>query len=154
MNSKYKILLPRPLPAGLLGESYVVIAASQTDAGDLLGEFYILTQRPHEAMHREFHPIATAGIPAELGKLDLEFAIQDTELLAREQFSQLVEDRVAKLMRHDVHYGDSDSWKEIARPLVGCWMRGRFREQIFEMSRTTRCEGLSRYLSLVRRIGA
>jgi hypothetical protein len=151
---QYSVYSIRGLPAGVWGESYAVVTAFESAPNELTTEFFIMTKRPTEALHAGSIKIAVSPLPPELGKIDLEFAMQ--EGLNQTQFllENLLETRATELSRPDVAYLQFELKQTPTGHLLGCWMRGQFNSQIKGVQAGTQCRPLARYLGLLSQVGA
>ncbi|MEG0214106.1 MAG: hypothetical protein RR679_14055 [Glutamicibacter sp.] len=139
------------LPAGVFGESYVVCAAYSLPNEAFRGEWYILTQRPKEALHHGTIEVSSKGVPSELGVVDIDFARAAALAQARLDLLDLLEKRSLEVKREDLAYLPFDL-KQIASPLLGCWMRGRFNVQLTKVKDLTSATDLSTYLRLMQQV--
>lgn len=151
--SKFSVYSIRGLPAGVWGESYAVIAAFESAPSELTTEFFILTKRPKEALNFSRLKIAVSQLPPELGKIDLEFALQEGSRQTELSLVDLLEVRAAELSRPDVAYLQFELKPTNTGYLLGCWMRGQFNSQLKEIQGITRCRSLARYLGLFSQVG-
>lgn len=149
--NKYTVYMLRGLPAGVFGEAYVVVANANVSAGICRSEHYILTQRPQESMRSGALRISVNDLPAELGTVDADFAIGEGLRQAEIDIFELLEKRAIELNRPDVALFPFDL-KECQNPFVGCRMRGRFLQQLSEIGNSTKCQSLSRYMSLLQQV--
>ena len=139
------------LSASIFGEAYVVVNAIESSPGLFRREQFILTQRPTEAIKIDAFEINGRALPEELGKIDLDFVLDEGKTHAEDLVSLLLEHRANELGRPDlalVRFELSE------RPIsfVGCKMRGRFVEQLTKMKETTKCVAFSFYLSLLDQV--
>lgn len=139
------------LPAGIFGEAYVIVTGIEVAAVQYRTEQFILTQRPQEAMYMDAFEINGTSFPAELGKVDMDFAM--TEGLARAEFNvlDLLEKRSNELGRPDLACLRFELGRRPS-PFVGCKMRGRFVEQLTAVKNATRCRSFANYLSLLDQV--
>ena len=151
--SKFSVYSIRGLPAGVWGESYAIVAAFESAPNELTTEFFVITKRPKEALNSGNLKIAVSPLPPELGKIDLDFALQEglqqTELLLMD----MLEARASELSRPDVAYLQFELKPTNTGVLLGCWMRGQFNSQLKEVQAKTQCPPLARYLGLFSQVG-
>src|SRR4051812_49284358 len=102
MTSKYAIYMLRKLPAGVFGETYAVVTGTEVAEGEYQAEHFILTQRPREALHMGDIDISGSGLPAELGTVDVEFAVTEAYRQAEIDTLTLLEKRATELGRPEV----------------------------------------------------
>lgn len=150
-TSKYTIYTVRQLPAGMFGETYVVVTGTQISPEEYFAEHFILTQRPIEALHNGTVEILGKSFPEELGRVDINFALAEAYRQAEIDLLLLVEQRATELARPDLAYLPFDL-RECASPFVGCWMRRRFSAQLMAIKDATKCPSLVRYLSLLSQV--
>ncbi len=152
-QSKFFVYSIRRLPAGVWGESYALVTAFESATNEFTTEFFVITKRPSEALNSGNIKIIASPIPPELGKIDLEFTLQEglqqTELLLME----MLETRAGELSRPDVAYSQFELKPIDTGYLLGCWMRGQFNSQLTEIQAKTRCAPLARYLGLFSQVG-
>lgn len=150
-TSKYDTYTLRQLPVGVFGETYVIVTATEIALGIYKAEYFILTQRPTEAMHMGSIDIPAKSVPAELGIVDTDFTINEAYLQAEIALFLLLEVRANKLERPDLAYLPFEL-KQIHSPFVGCWMRGRFTKLLMDVKNSTECPVLKKYISLLQQI--
>jgi hypothetical protein len=151
-TSHYAVYSIVGLPAGLWGESYVIATSYERSQDQLVAEYFILTNRPHEAMNSGSVTIAVSPIPPDLGTIDLEFALQEGQEQAKLRLYDLLEARATELGRPDLAYLQFDIKPSRTGHLLGCWMRGQFNAQLSEIGQATQCPSLKRYLSLLSQV--
>lgn len=148
---KYDIYTVRQLPPGMFGETYVVVTGVECAEDEYLGEYFVLTQRPFESLSWGSVSISGKSFPKELGSVDIDFAMAEAHRQAEIDLQLLVEKRATQLERSDLAYLPYELQK-CASPFVGCWMRGRFTNQLIAIANQTQCATLSRYLELLRQV--
>lgn len=149
--SKFAIYTLRQLPAGMFGETYVVVTGTEMAPGEYFAEHFILTQRPAEALQQGSVAISGKSFPEELGRVDFDFVLAEAYRQAEIDLLWLVEKRATELARPDLAYLPFDL-KSCASPFVGCWMRGCFTAQLMVIKGATKCPSLTRYLDLLQQI--
>lgn len=149
-SAKYVVYMLRLLPPGIFGEAYAICTGTESSPGQYRAEHFILMQRPSEALHIGT-PIVfdSSKFPAELGAIDIDFAITEANRQAEIDLQLLLEKRATELQRPDLAYLPFDLQP---RPgsLLSCWMRGRFNEQLNAINRSTKCPSLQSYLGLLQ----
>jgi hypothetical protein len=150
---KYSVFSIRGLPAGVWGESYAVITAFESAPNELTAEFFIMTKRPKEALHSGSLKIAVSPLPPELGKIDIEFALQEGLRQTEISLINLLETRATELSRPDVAYLQFELKSTPSGYLLSCWMRGQFNSQLKEIQTRTQCRSLAQYLGLFSQVG-
>lgn len=148
---KYSVYAIRGLPAGVFGESYVVVASANTSAGIYNAEYYILTQRPQESLRSGSLRISASGFPEELVTVDADFAIGEGLRQAEIDMFELLESRASELNRPDVALLQF-TLQSCQSPFVGCRMRGRFIQQLTDIGEATKCQTLSSYIRILQQI--
>ncbi|MBT9613157.1 MAG: hypothetical protein IV108_07825 [Burkholderiales bacterium] len=152
-QSKFSVYSIRGLPAGVWGESYAIVTAFESATNEFTTEFFVITKRPSEALNSGNIKIIASPIPPELGKIDIEFTLQEglqqTELLLME----MLEARASELSRPDVAYLQFELKPTNTGHLLGCWMRGQFSSQLTEIQAKTQCTPLARYLGFFSQVG-
>jgi hypothetical protein len=153
-KSKYTTYMLHGLPAGLFGEAYAIVTGTEVSQGEYLAEYFIMTQRPSEALHKCAFDILGSSFPSELGTVDTDFALAEAYSQAEIDLFLLLEKRVTELKRPDLAYLPFKLEQRGSPfvPFVGCWMRGRFIDQIKDITDATKCPSLARYLSLIQQI--
>jgi hypothetical protein len=151
--AKFSVYSIRGLPAGVWGESYAVVTAFESAPNELTTEFFLLTKRPKEALNSGTLRIAVNPLPPELGKIDLEFALQEGLGQTELSLMDLLDARATELSRPDVAYLQFELKPTKTGDLLGCWMRGQFNAQLEEVQNTTQCRPLKRYLGLLSQVG-
>lgn len=151
-TSRYSVYSIGGLPAGVWGESYVVVTAYERVQDELVTEYFVLTKRPREALHAGSMIIAASPIPPDLGTIDLEFALQEGQEQARLDLYEMLEARGTELSRPDLAYLQFDLKPSRAGHLLGCWMRGQFNSQISEIKHATNSPSLKQYLGLLSQV--
>lgn len=139
------------LPAGVFGETYVVVTAIELAPNRFLSEQFVLTQRPNQALYSGAFEIDGTNLPAELGKVDLDFAFAEGRTHAEFLVSQLLEIRANELGRPDLVFNRVE-FTDRPSTFVGCKMRGRFVPQFLEIKKATKCDEFSRYLTLLEQV--
>lgn len=152
-SERYSVYSIRGLPAGVWGESYAVITAFESTANEFITEFFVLTKRPCESLNYNKLKISVSPLPPELGKIDLEFALQEglqqTDILLME----MLDKRADELSRPDIAFLQFELKHVNTGVLLGCWMRGQFNAQLKEIQSNTKCPSLARYLGLFSQVG-
>ncbi len=151
-SSKYSVYSIRGLPAGVWGESYAVVTAFESAPYELTTEFFIITKRPKEALNSGALKVVVSQLPPELGKIDLEFALQEGRHQAELSLMNLLETRAAELSRPDVAYLQFELKPTITGDLLSCWMRRQFSSQLKDVQSSTQCPPLARYLGLLSQV--
>lgn len=149
-TSKYITYKLRGLSAGLFGEAYAIVTGTEISQGKYLAEYFIMMQRPSEALHKYAFDILESSDPPELDTVDIDFALRQAYNQADSGLSSLLEKRVTELKQPDSAYLPFKLEQCDHRPFVGCWMRGRFIDQIKDITDVTKCPSLARYLSLIQ----
>jgi hypothetical protein len=152
-SSKFSVYSIRGLPAGVWGESYAVVAAFESAPNELTTEYFLMTKRPKEALNSGAFKVAVSPLPPELGKIDLEFALQEGLFQMELSLMDLLEARAAELSRPDVAYLQFELKSTNTGNLLGCWMRGQFNSQLKEIQAKTQCRPLAQYLGLLSQVG-
>lgn len=152
-KASYVVYSVRGLPAGVWGESYVVVTAFESAPDELKSEFFLMTKRPTEALHSGAVTIKVSPLPEELGKIDLEFALQEGVRQVELSMTDLLERRAVELSRPDLAYLQFELKPTSSENLLGCWMRGQFNAQLKDMQGSTRCQPLKSYLGLFSQVG-
>src|ERR1700687_5811732 len=93
----YTIYMLLRLPPGMFGETYVITTGTEVAKGECDGEYYILTQRPQEALHSRAFRISGNSLPAELGVVDSTFAQAEALRQSELDLFLLLEARAAEL---------------------------------------------------------
>jgi hypothetical protein len=151
MTDEFTVYMLLRLPPGMFGETYVITTGTEVSKGECDGEYYILTQRPQEALRsRAFH-FSGNSLPAELGVVDSKFAQAEALRQSELDLFLLLEARAAELGRPDLACLPFELQQRTS-PFVGCWMHGRFVEQLKVINRTSRCPALVRYLDLLQQV--
>ena len=150
-TSMYTTYMVRGLPAGVFGEAYVVVAGAEVMPSTYRAEYGILTQRPKETLSVGGFDIATETFPSELGPVDAKFACEEALRQAENNLFEMLEDRATELNRPEVAHLQFEL-KECAMPLLGCWMRGRFTNQLIELKDNIQCQPLRTYLAALQRV--
>lgn len=148
-TSQYNVHRLGGLSAGIWGESYVILTAFEAPPDEVATEFFVLTTRPTEALHWGSSWIQTIPIPEHLGLIDLEFAKSEGRTQVEVLVSEMLEARADELGRPDVAYRPFQLGAAESGSLLGCWMRGKFKAQLKEISTLTKCGRLQRYLNLL-----
>ena len=151
--SRFSVYSIRGLPAGVWGESYAVVAAFESAPNELTTEFFVMTKRPKEALNSGALKIAVSPLPPELGKIDIEFALQEGLRQTELSLMDLLEARAAELSRPDVAYLQFELKPTNTGDLLGCWMRGQFNSQLKEVQAKTQCRPLAQYLGFFTQAG-
>lgn len=149
---KHTVHMVRGLPAGIFGEAYVVVTGIEMAPNRYRTEQFILLQRPVEALHMEAFEINGGTFPAELGTVDVDFAMEEGLMHAESLVSQLLEQRANELGRPDLAMLRVDLVSRPS-PFVGCKMRGCFVDQMTAVKNATKCRSFSNYLGLLDQIG-
>jgi hypothetical protein len=139
------------LPAGVFGESYVVCTGYKLSNDVFRGEWYILTQRPKEELNHGIIDVSSKGPPPELGVIDILFARAEALAQARINLLDLLEKRALEVKREELAYLPFDL-KQIASPLLGCWIRGRFNAQLTQVECLTSAPNLTTHLRLMQQV--
>jgi hypothetical protein len=139
------------LPAGVFGEAYAIVTGTEVAQGEYRAEHFILTQRPSEALHMGAVDISGNSFPTELGIVDTDFALAEAYRQVEIDLLLLLEKRATELGRPDLAYLPFEL-EQRPSPFVGCWMRGRFTNQLMAVKDATKCPSLARYLSLLQQI--
>lgn len=139
------------LPAGVFGETYVIVTGTELSIGEYSAEYFILTQRPSEALHMGAFVISGNSFPTELGTVDTDFALSEAYVQAEIDMLLLLEKRATELGRPDIAYLPFEL-KQRPSPFVGCWMRGCFTNQLMAVKDATKSPSLASYLSLLKQI--
>ena len=150
--SKFSVYSIRGLPAGVWGESYAVVTAFESTPKELTTEFFIMTKRPKEALNSGTLKVVVSALPPELGKIDIEFALQEGLRQTELSLMNLLETRAAELSRPDVAYLQFELKPTKTGALLGCWMRGQFNSQLKDVQASTQCLPLARYLGLLSQV--
>ncbi|MDN2713663.1 hypothetical protein [Janthinobacterium sp. SUN120] len=150
-NSKRIIYYLGGLPAGVFGESYVVLTAIEISTGLYRCEQFILTQRPTESLQIDHFEIDCNRMPPELGEFDIDFALDEGKQHAELLVSELLEHRANNLGRAELALS-SFQLSDRHSTFVGCRMRGVFVKQLSEMRAATKCTAFSSYLGLVEQV--
>jgi hypothetical protein len=132
-TDKYCVYTLRGLPAGVFGEAYIVVASANVSTGIYRAEHYILTQRPQESLRSGALRINATDLPTDLGVVDADFAIGEGYRQAEIDIFELLEKRAIELNRADVALLPF-KLKPCQSPFVGCRMRGRFLQQLADVS--------------------
>ncbi|SHH34256.1 hypothetical protein [Desulfofustis glycolicus] len=148
----YKGYILTGLPPGLFGETYIVIAISDSRySRGFFVEYYIISSRPQESSRKgEFHVFAN-NLPEELGVINADFAISEGLRQAQVDIIQMQEERSVKLNRPDVAVLPFEI-QEYNIPFLGFRMRGQFLSQLNDMLINTKCRRLANYLTLLQQV--
>lgn len=150
--SKFCVYSIRGLPAGVWGESYAIVTAFESTPNELTTEFFIMTKLPKEALNSGNLKVVVSPLPPELGKIDLDFALQEGQRETELSLMNLLEARAAELSRSDVAYLQFELKPTKTGYLLGCWMRGQFNSQLKEVQVSTQCPLLAQYLRLLSQV--
>jgi len=150
-TSQYKVYMLQGLPAGVFGESYLIVTGTELRSKQFAAEYFVLTQRPKEAMHMNAVLIKGASFPEDLATVNCGFAMEEAYRLAEIDLGDLLETRATELQRPDVAYLPV-RLKDYNAQLVGCWMRGLFSTQLMDIKDITKCDSLHRYLTLLQQV--
>lgn len=148
-DSKFQFLQLESIPPGIFGETYVITVGIHTSGDYFKGESYVLTKRPEPRLHQERWRFSSTDVPPELLTVDIDFMLNEGRLFAENHlvdclYQKAEQTKNAELLGVRVNLIECKN-----RPLVGCWIRNVFHDQIVEIKNTTECEGLSKYLSLL-----
>lgn len=148
-DSKYKFFQLKSVPPGIFGETYVISVGVHTSGDYFKGESYVLTKKPEPQLHQDRWRFSASGVPPELLTVDLDFMLNEGCLFAENHlvdrlFQKADETKNAALLGVRVNLVECK-----ASPLVGCWIRNVFHDQIIEIKNTTECESLAKYLSML-----
>jgi hypothetical protein len=102
-------------------------------------------------MHGNVVDIPAKGIPPELGTVDSDFARDEALRQAEIDLFGLLEARAKQVSREELAFRPFEL-KKIASPLLGCWMRGLFTDQLMKMRDATACHHLRMYLGLLQQV--
>jgi hypothetical protein len=150
-KSNYHIYNLHGLPAGVFGESYVIVAWATDSEGKYRSEHHILTQRPQESLKSGILNINANNLPTELGTIDENFAIEESLRQANIDLYDLLEKRSIELKRPDVALLPFDL-KKCPSPFVGCRMRGLFIKPLEDIGSSTKCPSLTIYLRMLQNV--
>lgn len=151
--SQHSVYSIRGLPAGVWGESYVVVTAYESTPNELAGEFFIMTKLPQEALNSGALKITVSALPKELGVIDLEFALKESLRQTEISLMDQLESRAAELGRPDVAYLQFELKPTTTSDLLRCWMNERFKPQLIDIQAKTQCRSLKQYLGFFSQVG-
>lgn len=151
--SRFSVYSIRGLPAGVWGESYAIVTAFESAPNELTTESFLMTRRPKESLNCGTLRVAVGPLPPELGKIDLDFTLQEGLRETERLLVDLLEARAVELSSLDIAYLQFELKLTNTGDLLGCWMRGQFNSQIREIHAKTQCRPLARYLGLLFQVG-
>lgn len=141
-TSQYSVYSICGLPAGVWGESYVVVTAYESTPVELAGEFFILTKRPQEALNFGALKIAASALPPEFGKIDIEFVLRESLCQSDRLLNDMLEARAVELARPDVACLRFELKPNTTTGLLHCWMNGRFKPQLKDIQTKTQSNAM------------
>jgi len=148
---KYVVYRLGALPAGLFGETYAISAAIAELANTYRCECYVVSQRSEPHLFSESFSISPGDTPEEFLKVDIDFVLQEGKQQAEMHLADRLLDIAEKKQRPNL-YGLNIELVELSyTPLLGCWMRGVFHEEIRSIAKATECNQLRFYLDAVTR---
>lgn len=147
----YKSYRLTGLPLGVFGETYIVVATSDSRFGGFSVEYYILSSRPKESMRTRTLEVYAKDLPEELGVVDADFAINEGLRQAEVDIIQMLEERSIELNRPGLAILPFKI-QEDNIPFVGFRMRGQFLNQLEDILRYTKCQRLARYMDLLHQV--
>ena len=147
--NKYVTYRVHHLPPGMFGEVFLIVTATSISVEKYIAEYFFLIQRPVESIYKSVINITDVYFPDE--SLCIDFSLDEIYRQAEVKFRLLMEGRAAELERPDIAYAVFEM-APCPRPFVGCWMQGRFREQIAAMQRFTQCPSLASHLKLLKAV--
>lgn len=148
-ESKYNIYMLHRLLAGIFGETYAITTGTEIAPEEYRAEHFILTQRPTEALHIGRSAIFGQSLPAELGRVDIDSAMDEAYRQVEIDLALLLEKRAKELNRPDLSYLPVEL-KPRTGSLLSCSVRGCFTKQLMVIKDTTKCPKLVRYFRLLQ----
>ena len=139
------------LPAGLFGETYVIAAGISEAAATFRCEYYVLSQRSEPHLHFESYSVSPGDVPEDLLKVDMDFLIQEGKQQAENHLAARLFDIAEKKQRPHLFELNISLVEIPSMPLLGCWMRGMFHDEIRDIAKSTQCNRLKSYLEAVTR---
>lgn len=136
-------------PSGLFGETHVISVGIHTMGPNYKGEVYVLSQRSEPHFESAGWYFSAADIPEELATVDIDFMLEEGKQHAELLLIDRLERRAEELGNADILGCGLNLVENQVRPLVGCWVRGRFHEEMAEVYRATECSSLHRYLHML-----
>ncbi|MEJ8840468.1 hypothetical protein [Ramlibacter sp. AN1133] len=152
-DSSYKIYRPKTLPPGLFGETYVIAVGIHTSSNYYKGELFVLTQRPSPRLVKGAFRFSATGVPPELLTVSVEFMLEQAMRQGEIHLIDRLEERAKELARPEILALHLELEECPASPLVSCWLRGQFRDELTDIWRATECASLESHLGLVAQLG-
>lgn len=147
----YSVYMVGGIPPGVFGEAYAICTATDLPNAVFRCEWFLLTQRPTESLHSGVVDISSTGVPKELGEIDLGFAMNEALAQARFDIFSLLEKRAQQVNREEIAYLPFEL-KRTPTPLLGCWMRGLYTNELRQMKLQTASYQLRTYLGLLEQV--
>lgn len=148
-NSKYQIHQPECIPPGIFGETYVVTVGIHTIGEYFKGEYYVLSKRTEPALQIGKLRFNAMDVPSEILTVDLDFMLSEGRQFAENILVDRLYQKAEQLNKPDLLGLRINLVECKSSPLVGCWVRNDFHNQIVEIMHNTECEALSHYLELL-----
>lgn len=148
-DSKYKFFQLENNAPGIFGETYVVAVGVNTSGPYFKGECYVLTKRPEPRLHHDKWRFSTTDIPPELLTVDNDFIIDEGRQFAETYLIDFLYQEAEQRNNSDLLGIRVNLIENKTSSLVNCWVRNVFHDQIIEIAKSTECESLSRYLTIV-----
>jgi hypothetical protein len=136
------------LPPGIFGEAYVVISVWQPSATSWMGEYNILTKRPHEHLFSDVVPFDTVGYPVELQPIDATYMEAEAILQAETHLILELEERASDAQFPELAYLPVKLERTNISP-VTLWVRNMFPAKFEDMANETESPALKSYLRVV-----
>jgi hypothetical protein len=150
-TEKYAICAVRPMAGAVFGEAYAVVTATRISPKEWLAAYFLLTQWPVEALHQGSVVVRAGAWPAAQRAAALEHVLDAARHQVELAVQGLVQARAHGLGRPDLAQR-AHHLKPCASPFVGCWMLGRFTQQMVAMQAATPCVSLARYLGSLQQV--
>jgi hypothetical protein len=148
---KYEVYAVRQLPSEVLGEAYAVVTATRISRKDWLAAYFLLTQWPAGMLQQGSVVVSVSAWKLVQPKAVLERVLDAGRRQAELALQTRVAERLAQIGR--AHLAQQmPRLKPCASPFIGCWMLGRFKQQLLAMQAATPCGVLARDLSLLHKI--
>lgn len=148
---KYEVYAVRQLPSDVLGEAYAVVTATRISRKDWLAAYFLLTQWPAEALQQGSVVFVAGACRSVEQRAVLERVLDAGRSQAELALQRQVVDRMRQIGRTDLAQR-VPRLKPCANPFIGCWMLGRFTQQLIAMQAATPCASLASDLSALHKI--
>lgn len=151
-DSKFKFFGLEDARPGLFGETYVIAVGIHTSGPYFKGESIVLTQRPSPRLSFQRFKYSSTGVPPDLLTVDVDFMLSEALGRSEIRLIDLLYERAHELQRPDLLGGQLRLSERAISPLVRCWIRGMFHDQLLEVARETECASLERHITLVSKL--